>query len=68
MAAFPPINDGEITADNLLPSLIKMLKFTNKLIELVDEPAPHWTVWALVSSRGFARGRGRAGKNKPKTA
>ena len=62
MAAFPPINDGEITADNLLPSLIKMLKFTNKLIELVDEPAPHWTVWTLVASHAGA------GKNKPKTA
>ena len=59
MAAFPPINDGEITADNLLPSLIKMLKFTNKLIELVDEPAPHLKL--LASHAG-------AGKNKPKKA
>ena len=50
-----PINDGEITADNHLPSLIKMLKFTNKLIELVDEPAPHWTVWALTSELEFKR-------------
>ena len=54
-----PINDGEITAGNHLPSLIKMLKFTNKLIELVDEPAPHYT---LVASHAGA------GKNKPKTA
>ncbi len=52
MAAFPPINDGEITADNLLPSLIKMLKFTNKLIELVDEPAPHWKLLASHAGAG----------------
>ena len=46
-------------AGHHLPSLIKMLKFTNKLIELVDEPAPHWKL--LASHAG-------AGKNKPKKA
>ena len=57
MCAFV-VNAGHVP-DNHLPSLIKMLKFTNKLIELVDEPAPHWT---LVASHAGA------GKKKPKTA
>ena len=53
---------------NHLPSLIKMLKFTNKLIELVDEPAPHWTVWTLVASHaGAGKNMGKT-RNKPKTA
>ena len=37
---------------NHLPSLIKMLKFTNKLIELVDEPAPHWKLLASHAGAG----------------
>ena len=57
------IIDGEITADNHLPSLIKMLKFTNKLIDLVDVPAPPWTLVASHAGAGK-----NMGKNKPKTA
>ena len=53
MAAFPPINDGKgITSDNILPTLIKMLKFMNKQIDLVDEPANHWKLLAAHAGAG----------------
>lgn len=53
MAAFPPVNDGSgITAENLLPTLIKMLKVMNRQIELVEEPANHWKILAAHAGAG----------------
>ena len=40
MSAFPPLNDGTWTEDNMLPSMLKVVRIMNKHIELQSEATP----------------------------
>ena len=40
VSAFPPINDGELTPENIQPSMLKMIQTMNKHIALQDQNTP----------------------------